>query len=131
MLPFQSMSADGMVEDIITGLSRILRLFVIARNSGQGPNQRIAHRQRCRGVPARRSARSRFCPAADFAGDELPENGEMETALDEYAVKVPGLMLYYPSRSQSLPKLRAFADFAQKRMRRDFRAGDYLPTVLP
>jgi hypothetical protein len=40
-------------------------------------------------------------------------------------------MLYYPSRSQSLPKLRAFADFAQKRMRRDFRAGDYLPTVLP
>jgi hypothetical protein len=34
-------------------------------------------------------------------------------------------------RGQSLPKLRAFADFAQKRMRRDFRAGDYLPTVLP
>ena len=59
------------------------------------------------------------------------ENGEMETALDEYAVEVPGLMLYYPSRSQSLPKLRAFAAFAQKRMRRDFRAGDFLPTVLP
>ena len=59
------------------------------------------------------------------------EKGEMETALDEYATEVPGLMLYYPSRSQSLPKLRAFADFAQKRMRRDFRAGDYLPTVLP
>ena len=59
------------------------------------------------------------------------ENGEMETALDEYADERPGLMLYYPSRSQSLPKLRAFARFAQKRMRRDFRAGDYLPTVLP
>jgi DNA-binding transcriptional LysR family regulator len=59
------------------------------------------------------------------------EKGEMETALDEYAVDAPGLMLYYPSRSQSLPKLRAFAHFAQKRMRRDFRAGDYLPTVLP
>jgi hypothetical protein len=48
------------------------------------------------------------------------------------------LMLYYPSRSQSLPKLRAFADFAQKRMRchfraghYHFRAGDYLPTVSP
>ena len=27
VLPFQSMSADGIVEDIITGLSRILRLF--------------------------------------------------------------------------------------------------------
>lgn len=59
------------------------------------------------------------------------EKGEMETALDEYAVEVPGWMLYYPSRSQSLPKLRAFADFAQKRMRRDFRVGDYLPTVSP
>src|ERR1700730_5864626 len=33
VLPFQSMSADGMVEDIITGLSGILWLFVIARNS--------------------------------------------------------------------------------------------------
>ncbi|HWW36398.1 MAG TPA: LysR family transcriptional regulator, partial [Xanthobacteraceae bacterium] len=66
------------------------------------------------------------------------EKGELETALDEYAVEVPGLMLYYPSRSQSLPKLRAFADFVQKRMRRHFRAGhyhfragDYLPTVSP
>ena len=55
----------------------------------------------------------------------------METALYEYADERPGLMLYHPSRSQSLPKLRAFARFAQKRMRRDFRAGDYLPTVLP
>jgi DNA-binding transcriptional LysR family regulator len=59
------------------------------------------------------------------------EKGEMETALDEYAIEAPGLMLYYPSRTQSLPKLRAFADFAKKRMRRDFRPGDYLPTVLP
>ena len=41
MLPFQNMSddpsqdyfVDGMVEDIITGLSRIKWLFVIARNS--------------------------------------------------------------------------------------------------
>ena len=41
VLPFQNMSGDpeqeyfvdGMVEDIITGLSRIKRLFVIARNS--------------------------------------------------------------------------------------------------
>ncbi len=41
MLPFQNLSgdpeqeyfADGMVEDIITGLSRIKWLFVIARNS--------------------------------------------------------------------------------------------------
>ena len=41
MLPFQNMSddpeqeyfADGMVEDIITALSRFKSLFVIARNS--------------------------------------------------------------------------------------------------
>src|SRR5258707_2166593 len=41
VLPFQNMSgdpeqdyfADGMVEDIVTGLSRIKWLFVIARNS--------------------------------------------------------------------------------------------------
>ena len=41
MLPFKNMSgdpeqdyfADGMVEDIITGLSRFKWLFVIARNS--------------------------------------------------------------------------------------------------
>ena len=33
VLPFQNMSADVMVEDIITGLSRTLWLFVIPRNS--------------------------------------------------------------------------------------------------
>ena len=41
VLPFSNMSddaaqdyfADGMVEDIISGLSRVKRLFVIARNS--------------------------------------------------------------------------------------------------
>jgi adenylate cyclase len=36
VLPFQNMSgdfADGMVEDIVTGLSRIKWPFVIARNS--------------------------------------------------------------------------------------------------
>ena len=51
VLPFENMSgdpeqeyfADGMVEDIITGLSRIKWLFVIARNSSfhiQGPGDR-------------------------------------------------------------------------------------------
>src|ERR1700730_14587837 len=49
-----------------------------------------------------------------------------ETVLDSHSVEVPGLSLYYPSRSQSLPKLRAFIELATKRMRRDFQAGDYL-----
>jgi DNA-binding transcriptional LysR family regulator len=58
------------------------------------------------------------------------ESGELATTLDVYSEEVPGLCLYYPSRSQSLPRLRAFVDFATKRMRRDFRSGDYLPTPL-
>jgi len=49
-----------------------------------------------------------------------------ETVLDSHSVEVPGLSLYFPSRSQSLPKLRAFIELATKRMRRDFQAGDYL-----
>jgi hypothetical protein len=49
--------------------------------------------------------------------------------LEAYCEEVPGLSLYYPSRSKSLPNLRAFVDFATKRMRRSFRAGDYLPAL--
>jgi TolB-like protein/class 3 adenylate cyclase/Tfp pilus assembly protein PilF len=58
VLPFQNMSgdpeqeyfADGMVEDIITGLSRIKSLFVIARNSsfaykGKSPDIRQVGRE--------------------------------------------------------------------------------------
>ena len=55
------------------------------------------------------------------------EQGELETVLDSSSVEVPGLSLYYPSRSTALPKLRAFVEFATKHMRRDFQPGDYLP----
>jgi hypothetical protein len=55
------------------------------------------------------------------------ESGDLESVLDSYSEEVPGLSLYYPSRSQSLPKLRAFVEFATKRMRRKFQPGDYLP----
>jgi DNA-binding transcriptional LysR family regulator len=54
------------------------------------------------------------------------ERGDLETVLDRNSVEVPGLSLYYPSRSQSLPKLRAFIEFTTKKMRRDFLSGDYL-----
>lgn len=54
--------------------------------------------------------------------------GEMETVLDEFGFDEDGLMLFYPSRSQSLPKLKAFADFAIPRLRQDFSVKDYLPT---
>ena len=58
------------------------------------------------------------------------EQGQMETVLDPHSVEVPGLSLYYPSRSQSLPKLRAFIELATNRMRRDFQADDYLATAI-
>jgi DNA-binding transcriptional LysR family regulator len=54
--------------------------------------------------------------------------GEMETVLDEFGFDEEGLMLFYPSRTQSLPKLKAFAEFAVPRLRQDFSATDYLPT---
>ena len=54
--------------------------------------------------------------------------GEMEAVLDEFGFDEEGLMLFYPSRSQSLPKLKAFAEFAVPRLRQDFSATDYLPT---
>ena len=58
------------------------------------------------------------------------EQGELETVLDSGNVEVPGLSLYYPSRSTALPKLRAFVEFATKHMRRDFRHDDYLPSPV-
>jgi DNA-binding transcriptional LysR family regulator len=56
------------------------------------------------------------------------ESGALQTVLDPYCREVPGLSLYYPSRSQSLPKLRAFVEFATQRMRRKFEPGDYSPS---
>lgn len=46
--------------------------------------------------------------------------GELEIVLGDYASNSPGLFLYYPSRSQMLPKLRAFIDFARERVRARF-----------
>lgn len=37
--------------------------------------------------------------------------GRMETVLQAYCPESPGLFLYYPSRAQSLPKLKAFVDY--------------------
>ncbi|QJQ31363.1 LysR family transcriptional regulator [Sphingomonas lacunae] len=43
----------------------------------------------------------------------LIEEGVLETTLDEYAIRTDGLFLYYPSRAQVMPKLRAFIDFVR------------------
>lgn len=39
--------------------------------------------------------------------------GTLEVLLGDFAMKFPGLALYYPSRSTVLPKLRAFIDYVQ------------------
>lgn len=54
------------------------------------------------------------------------EQGNLVPVLEDYAREVPGLCLYYPSRSQSLPKLRAFVDFATRRLRREISPDAFL-----
>jgi DNA-binding transcriptional LysR family regulator len=58
------------------------------------------------------------------------EQGQLESVLDRHAAHIPGLFLYYPSRSTALPKLRAFVDYATKHVRRDFLPDDYLPAPV-
>jgi len=45
---------------------------------------------------------------------ELLRSGRLELALEDWAPFSPGAYLYYPSRSQMLPKLRAFIDFIRE-----------------
>lgn len=47
-------------------------------------------------------------------------SGELELALTDHATSTSGLFLYYPSRKQVMPKLRAFIDYVR----------DYLPEQL-
>ena len=52
--------------------------------------------------------------------------GQALSVLDAFAIEAPSLMLYYPSRTQSLPKLRAFTDFAREHLPRNFSADDFV-----
>jgi DNA-binding transcriptional LysR family regulator len=45
----------------------------------------------------------------------LVKAGKLERVLEPFAPTVPGVFLYYPSRHQMLPKLRAFVDHVKKR----------------
>jgi len=45
----------------------------------------------------------------DSVSDKL-KSGKLETVLNPYAATSTGFYLYYPQRSQVLPKLRAFID---------------------
>lgn len=48
--------------------------------------------------------------------DQL-RSGALETVLEHGATSSPGLFLYYPSRKQMLPKLRAFIDHLKQEIR--------------
>jgi DNA-binding transcriptional LysR family regulator len=56
-----------------------------------------------------------LCLARLLVRDALAR-GELEAVLAGHALDVPGLSLYYPSRSRAVPKLRAFATFAKQRL---------------
>jgi DNA-binding transcriptional LysR family regulator len=56
--------------------------------------------------------------------------GKLKQVLDDFAPSAPGMFLYYPSRHQMLPKLRAFVDHVQSRsvvVKRSLRASRVSP----
>ena len=42
-------------------------------------------------------------------------DGRLQALLSPFAITTPGVFLYYPDRSQVLPKLRAFIDHVKYR----------------
>lgn len=44
---------------------------------------------------------------------DLIDKGILEAVLEDYALQTDGLFLYYPSRRQMMPKLRAFIDYVR------------------
>jgi len=60
---------------------------------------------------------------AEPTAKALADTGELELLLTDHAASTSGLFLYYPSRKQVMPKLRAFIDYVR----------DYLPqdTIIP
>jgi DNA-binding transcriptional LysR family regulator len=48
---------------------------------------------------------------------ELVRAGKLVQVLEKFAPMVPGIFLYYPSRAQMMPKLRAFIDHVKSRPR--------------
>ena len=51
---------------------------------------------------------------AEPVDDEHVERGELDLVLGNFAPSTAGLFLYYPSRKQVMPKLRAFIDYARE-----------------
>lgn len=49
----------------------------------------------------------------------MVESGELELVLTDHAAATSGLFLYYPSRKQVMPKLRAFIDYVRDHLPED------------
>lgn len=56
-----------------------------------------------------------FYTAEPLAWEQVAA-GNLEPVLTAYAPETPGVFLYYPGRNQALPRLKAFADFARRRL---------------
>jgi DNA-binding transcriptional LysR family regulator len=54
----------------------------------------------------------------DISVSEAVASGRLERVLDAFLPTSPGLFAYFPARSQTQPKLRAFLDMASTLMRR-------------
>jgi DNA-binding transcriptional LysR family regulator len=59
------------------------------------------------------SSRSRGTVASRLIADEL-RRGSLHLVLEQYAAAVPWFFLYFPSRAQVSPALRAFVDVARE-----------------
>jgi DNA-binding transcriptional LysR family regulator len=59
--------------------------------------------------------------AEPTVADEIA-SGKLQIALDDFAASSAGLFLYYPSRKQVMPKLRAFIDYARDHLPTDLRS---------
>jgi DNA-binding transcriptional LysR family regulator len=60
-----------------------------------------------------------------LAADALRE-GRLRRVLESYAAEVPGWFLYFPSRAQASPALRAFIDVARSVTGRGARRHPFL-----
>jgi DNA-binding transcriptional LysR family regulator len=55
-----------------------------------------------------------LCYAAEPVIEGLLAEERLQTVLEDFAPMTPGIFLYFPSRSQTMPKLRAFIDHVRQ-----------------
>ncbi|MGO4832985.1 LysR substrate-binding domain-containing protein, partial [Rhizobiaceae sp. 2RAB30] len=59
--------------------------------------------------------------------EKLVEDGKLELVLQDYVPETPGMFLYFPSRLQALPKLKAFVTHMRRALADYMRARDGRP----